>query len=142
MSYVHINLWNIAGAGLIIPHKTNVLYLTQAGGITCAHPSLEGVFVPLPHGELIANDLNYYFVKGEKWKGYCYLGDLREDDADYLDDLFQKRYETKYLKVDRSALKSGGEAWVHVTLHYPEEKHPLFTGLESKTAVLTWANSD
>jgi len=138
-----VNLWSIAGAGLILPCESNVVFSTEAGGITCADPGhVEGVFIPLPHGELLLKALDDYFVHGPKWRGYCYLGDIKEDDADYLDELFQKNTWAKYLKVDRSKLHLCGEAWIHVSLHYPDVKWPLFSGFESKVAILTWANSD
>lgn len=143
MTKAFVNLWNIAGAGLIIPCETNVVFATQAGGLTCADPgNVEGVFIPLRHGQIVSDALDDYFVHGPQWQGHCYLGNLKEDDADQIDEILQKITWSKYLKVDRAKLHLSGEAWLHVTLHYPEEKDPLFSGFESKTAILTWANSD
>lgn len=143
MKKAFVNLWDIAGAGLIIPCESNVFFSTVAGGLTCADPgSIEGVFVPLRHSETLREKLDEYFVHGPKWREHCYLGNIKEDDADYLDELFQEAIWTKNLKVDRTKLHLCGEAWIHVTLHYPETKDPDFSGFESKVAILTWANSD
>lgn len=136
MQKAFVNLWNIAGTGIIIPYESNVVFTTVAGGITCVDPGhIEGVFIPLPHGGLLFESIYKYF--SNKWNGYCYIGDIKEEDADNLDAIFQKHIWGKHLKVDRTKLHLCGEAWIHVTLHYPDEKHPLFSGFESKTAVLT-----
>jgi hypothetical protein len=51
---------------------------------------------------------------------------------------------TKYFRVDRSKLAQSQEAWVHITLEYPDQKSGLFSGIIPfpKTAILTWPNSD
>lgn len=140
-----VNLWNIAGTGLIIPYPSGILYSNQVGGYSCDHPAIEGFFVPVTTGEktcplsLALLD----FFQGEKWTGHCNCG-IDIETADHLDSLFKNYASTQFIRVDRnaSALKSSEEAWVYVTLHYPDEKYPLLSGIHAEKAILTWPNSD
>lgn len=67
---------------------------------------------------------------------------MDEENADALDEFFKKYKSTEYLKVDHTRLKDSCEAWVHVTLHYPSEKHAFFEGIIPDRGILTWPNSD
>lgn len=48
---VSIPLWwhdNPHFLGLILPEPSGYLWTNQVGGTMCAHPDLEGIFIPLP----------------------------------------------------------------------------------------------
>jgi len=147
---VRVDLWNMAGTAIIVPHPCGVFYKNQVGGYSCSHCELEGILVPLTTGGSgsqnlsntcpLAIELFDYFFKGSKWKGHCYRG-LDEETADHLDALFQKYKSTSFLRVDRTLLSKSKEAWIHVTLHFPDAGLSLFS-VSSKTAILTWPNSD
>lgn len=148
---VNVDLWNMAGVGIVIPYSSGIIYTNQVGGNANRHPSVEGVFVPLSsggHGSQncenncpLAVELFAYFFNGPKWKGRCYLGAMDGETADYVDTLLKKYRTTKYIQVDRNRLKESSESWVHVNLKYPAGYAP-FSGLSSNDAILTWLNSD
>ena len=148
---VCVSLRYMAGTAIIVPHACGVVYENQIGGYACGSGELEGVLVPLSTGSNsaqnvsntcpLALELYEYFYHGEKWSGHCYSG-IDMETADYLDALFQKYKATKYLRVDRTLLKKCKEAWIHVTLHFPEGEQHVLSGLSSATAILTWPNSD
>lgn len=91
---------DVPGPGVIIPRTPGTLYENQAGGISCLHPQAEGVFVPLA-----LPDLPHVGCYGEA---------LDDRAADLLDAALAA---LDWLKVDRSRLSDGTEAWVPVLFH-------------------------
>jgi hypothetical protein len=48
MDKVTVELYDVVNlSGIIVPRNTGIVWENQAGGTACAHPKLEGVFVPL-----------------------------------------------------------------------------------------------
>jgi hypothetical protein len=44
-----IELWDLDWPmGVIVPCESGVKFTNQTGGTMCAHPVIEGVFIPLP----------------------------------------------------------------------------------------------
>lgn len=136
---------------LLIEYPSGVRYSNQVGGHSTNHPFIEGFIVPLSTGGSAQNienlcplavELFEYFFRGPKWKGNCYLGRMDEETADALDTLFKKYKPTQHILVNRNRLYDSCESWVHVTLHYPDEKYSLFKDLPFKRGILTWPNSD
>lgn len=143
-----IELAGTSGASLIVPAQTGVIYSHQCGGLLCAQQSCEGFLVPLRAEALVQvgvrkheslNDALLDYFAGPKWAGHCYSG-IDAEDADYLDGLFLKYYETKHLKINRGMLKETKEAWLHVIIS-PEAKL-RFQGITAENAILISQNSD
>ena len=40
--------WDTEQMGIVIECKTGIRWTNQAGGTACAHPEVEGIFLPLP----------------------------------------------------------------------------------------------
>ncbi len=54
---MQLNMGNASESGFIVPMHSGVWWENQAGGTCCAHPRVEGVFVPLPKGVLDEGDM-------------------------------------------------------------------------------------
>lgn len=125
-----VTLWedNSFGIGLIVNFSTNVTYTNQCGGTCCAHPELEGFFVPLSMAEPSSPDpLN------DHWGEYEWLMDegiqfLMENELD------------KYFKLDDTYDGHIGEAWLPVIIL--KNDHPALQDLEGMHGVITYENSD
>ena len=119
-------------AGLIIPMKTGVKFTNQVDGVSCQHPELEGIFVPL--SAYTDDDLT------DIWKEY--------PDCKFIKDWIKRHNLPLKLLEDawREGLSKLGkypEAWVNVKIlkHDNLQFSPFkdFVGME---AILTYENSD
>ncbi len=138
-----IKLYQTNGIGVIVIHKTGVLYSNQVGGYSCLHPEIEGAYIPL-NNEMVAQEKELMaFFTGAKWQGWC-SEKIDVETADFIDDILSKSPDTVYLKVDRSKLEMSCEAWVYVKIIPTKEERAwsLLKGFKSDTGVLTWENSD
>ena len=64
---------------------------------------------------------------------------ITDDDADYLDTLFQQTIHFEYLRVDRNHLKDSKEAWIYITVDQDAIISELTCwGIKSTNGVLTW----
>jgi len=144
-----IDLWRVAGLGLIISHPSGVWYEAQVGGYACLHPQMEGVYVPLweefPDPQETAL---YEYFTGPKWAGHCYDG-IDDETADFIDRVLSSSTYTNNLKVDRNRLKECIEAWVYVDIAstVDDEGNLIVNGWDfsyfrTTEGVLTWQNSD
>lgn len=145
-------LYEHVGLGLVISWPSGITYSNQAGGYSCAQPSVEGVFVPLrndcslddkllsPETELLS-----YFT-GSKHRGAGTHGKgFDQEDADFIDGVLKKYNLARCLRVDRSRLGDCDEAWVPVEVIADEDSDGgLFSGFAPypRPGVLTWTNSD
>lgn len=145
-----VELWGLSDFfGLIIPEKTGVIYLNQAGGVSCSHPSIEGYYIPLPLGWMPKIDslynIGYMDYDPEHVQKFI-------DESEYLKHHF-KPVDHDFLKtkqiVDEENLFME-EAWVPVVTKRPtgdavgrgeigsrEELIP-----QGKFGILTYENSD
>lgn len=131
-----------AGAGLLIPHPSGVVYQAQARGFSCEQVELEGVFVPFGDPRL-GPPLEAWF-EGPKYQGSGARHGLDLEDADQIDRVLRAWHPERIaVTVDRARLRDSFEAWVHVVIHGDDEPYP-FSGFGPypRTAVLTWTNSD
>ncbi len=136
---LHIHVGEFCGLGLILAHPSGVFYSSQTGGYACHHPQLEGAFIPLDETKGFESVLEDHFT-GEKWGGHCYKG-IDEETADFIDNLLNRSYIAKLLKVDRDRLSDCEEAWIHVIVERePAESWPSWS--RGGRGVLTWNNSD
>ena len=132
--------------GVVILCKSGVYFGNQAGGLACKQPSAEGIFVPISafglffyQREKLFSLLYSYFASPEgKYKMCCSNG-IDEEDADYLDKIFE--HMNLPFVVDRSRLDEAMEAWLPILILKGTEygfkwnKYPI-------KAILVWENSD
>jgi hypothetical protein len=139
----HVRLYAAKGVGIVVPMRTGVVFVNQAGGNACMQPEMEGIYIPLDDDfNDIEAKLHEYFV-GPRRRGSGATSGLDEADADRIDEILRSRHPPCPVTVDRSLLKTSVEAWVHVRLQPQTEIVPLFQGFERDApAVLTWNNSD
>lgn len=133
-----LNLIHFHGVGLIFLTASGVLYQTQAEGLACSHPRVEGVFMPLPvqPGAAELHALTHQF-KGA-W------GHINEESARVVDGILRCNGHG-YLTVNRARLHESYEAWIHVLVGEPEKgsiASLAISGFGSCEAILTWPNSD
>lgn len=138
----------MSSAALIVPCKSSIIYSNQVGGYANNHPEVEGVLVPIsttidyPTNVCKLNsELQRYFFDDPKWEGRCCYG-IDIETADHLDALFKEHRHTEFLRVDREKLGQSMEAWIYLTLNYPNDKCKPYSGIKGNTAILTWPNSD
>ncbi|ABJ75823.1 DUF6210 family protein [Leptospira borgpetersenii] len=138
-----VRLWGMEKIGLIIEHKTGVVYSNQTGGYVCSQPKAEGAFVPIedPENE-IQMKLRKYFT-GPKWNDWCSAG-IDEETADFIDSLLVSLYFLPNLKVDRNRMSQSHEAWIYVNLLPKNEdsEYQVYYGFSGEFGILTWENSD
>ena len=116
-----IDLWQLHPiVGIIVAHPSGVVYTNQTGGYSTCHPSMEGVFVPLPRAGALQAALDEHFFDGPKWEGSCARG----------------------ITVNRDHLRESMEAWIHLTIGRHADDDTAVSGLDGNAAVLTWENSD
>ena len=97
---------------VLIEAQTGVAYAGQVGGIACLHPSVEGFPVIL--------ELEPWAPLTEiSCRGSCFGAELTEEVADQLEAVWPTESSASpfLVKLDRSRLSHGTEAWFPVTLH-------------------------
>lgn len=122
--------------GLIVKAPTGVRYSTQAAGLGCEHPEVEGYFVPLRTrvGRPELATLFGLFRGG--WQS------LSAGQADTLDRAIS-RHGFSSMRVDRSMLAHSREAWVHVIVAPDDQESIPLAGLPHEVrGILIWPNSD
>ncbi len=141
------------------------------GGYACLQPEVEGVYVPLVDELIDQETLLYEYFIGPKWHGWC-SNEIDSEDADIIDEILNRSFHTRLLKVDRSQFRSSFEAWIYVTIATQPDEQPIhydsstgigvtasgntildsdyergtlfypFYGFGQTTGILTWSNSD
>lgn len=150
---------------LIIDWPSAETFHNQAGGRTCAQPSMRGLLLPLhlTPQNLVAKFLelaDWLFVSGvmptAEYKGVTPYGgwcsSLRAADADALDPVLRFIAPSclRFLEVDRHRLGDSMEAWIHVfgVAYLTPDGQPVANpshgpwNLVGFRGVLTWENSD
>ena len=105
---------------VLIEAQTGVAYAGQVGGIACLHPSVEGFPV---------------FLEPGPWAGLteiscreaCGVNGLTEEVADQLEAAWPLNgeitiFDPIFVRLDRSRLSLGAEAWFPVTI----QSNPLY----------------
>lgn len=140
-----VTLYDMDG-GLLVAAPTGVRYTNQVGGTACAHPVLEGFFVPL----ILDAEITDLFV------GYWPGNNFPEEHITQLNAWFQRmRYPLEFHR-ERYNQQTGtnpdvgvvgnedafrfAEAWIWVRILMDREFR--WRGLSGKEGVITWANSD
>ena len=137
-----IDLWQLHPiVGIVVAYPSGVVYANQTGGYSTCHPSMEGVFVPLPRAGELQAALDEHFFDGPKWEGYCFNG-IDAETADFIDQLLATLPPTRSITVNRDRLRESMEAWIHLTIGRQVDDDAAFSGLDGHAAVLTWENSD
>ena len=141
--------------GVIFLVPSGVVYEHQSGGYACLHPSAEGVFAPLPAGNILnvaswSEEVSAYFT-GEKWYGGC-VDKIDGETADFLDGMLARLGGCRAIRVNREQFCESWEAWISVTIGActaPERKtleHKIYCWGDGFPdiceAMLIWPNSD
>jgi hypothetical protein len=122
--------------GLIVKAATGVRYSTQAAGLACEHPEVEGYFVPLRTRVGRPELATFAGLLRGSWDR------LSPAHADAVDDALS-RHGLSPIRVDRSMLAESREAWVHVIVAPDEQELIPVAGLsEEVRGILIWPNSD
>jgi hypothetical protein len=136
-----VHIWETEGLGLVVFLPTRVFYTRQVGGISCAHPEAQGVYVLLRDH---ARELEAYFI-GPKWGGLC-TGGIDDETADFIDAFLDSTGlpGLRFIRVDRTRLQDSREAWVYVDVdeQFSGAKCAPIENLGAAKGILTWPNSD
>ncbi len=136
-----IELWSLDNCGLILPREGGLKWSNQCGGISCNHPEIEGIYIPLPLNEI-----------RDKWFTDCF--DLPYDeyfysapglliDNDPLGQFLRPLSKEEFNSLGIRAM----EAWVPYKIKKVEKdtlswKNDYLNDLDGETVILTYLNSD
>jgi hypothetical protein len=137
--------------GFLIPAPTGIIWTNQVGGTLCAHPEIEGLFIPAE----FHNYTPFNYSCGDVRDMYAdtydeYLGIARTARSsfqkstngalDYVQELSKEEFEA----LPPSA-RVGAEAWVPFVL-LGQKTHrtlpPELKPFEGQVVIVTWRNSD
>jgi hypothetical protein len=123
-----ISLYDLEQAALIVLNKEAPVYTNQTGGSACKQPRENGFLVPITNDPPL--DSGYEETLSYKLSELCrdMIG-LTGNTANAIELLLKAECHEHSIEVDRSLLSKSMEAWVYVTV-------------DTKSAVLTWCNSD
>jgi len=137
--------------GLIISCPTGVLYSNQSDGYSCAHPTMEGAYLPLtvpvspwaskPLGhEAIYNHWQTRYTS-EPAIGYGYM---KEADAVHIDAFLTTTDTPFQVTVDRTRFRDSWEGWIYTVLAPLQKNQFAVQNFEPhpRNAILVWPNSD
>lgn len=120
--------------GLIVCFPTQVKYETQAGGMSCNHPEVEGAWVPgfnfkerTPYMEKVHDIL-------------CFGGSWSEEDLKKIEEAVSS--ECHYVRLDRERLDIMEEAWIPVVFVGPADSWGAFGKLIGLKGIFTYNNCD
>lgn len=138
MTVTEVILWDMCGAGLIVPRSSGVRFSNQVGGGACFQRSLEGIFIPINQDSQRGD---YVHTLEAKLMGIFHdIVTMGGTQADQIDSVLAESELTKGIIVDRGRISESCEAWVHVAVE--ETSLSAFKGFGNFGAVLTWPNSD
>ena len=148
MGKLTVRLYELVGTALVVSSPTGIWYSNQTMGTSCLQPEYEGILVPvgndvsIPDWKLMSPEiaLTEYF-EGPVHSGTGASQGLTEADADHVDAVLARWNQLAGVRVDRAALRTSHEAWVHVLLSSECQIIEGWTQFPAH-AVLTWANSD
>jgi hypothetical protein len=125
MKKIKIDLNELIGTGLLVKKDTGVTFSVQTAGNFCLMPEEEGFFIPV--GNDVDENNIFHSLQDDLWEyfrepniiGEGAIHGISEENANFIDDLFQKKYASlRNLKVDRAMLNKSHEGWVHVEIMY------------------------
>lgn len=119
--------------GLIVPCSSGVEWTNQVGGVSCQHPKVEGIYIPLPvHWEPYPDPLLDWYGNYKPYRVEEFLEAAPE---------LLKRFAVLESYPDNECF---GEAWVPVTIQVsPEDAYgPLLTPFFGRAGIITYTNSD
>jgi hypothetical protein len=134
--------------GIIIPLKSGVVLTNQVGGTACFHPSVEGIYLPLPPT---------YEQKDDPLYERTFEVYVPEMVQIFLDKQEMNHQFMPLDKVDAKQFSSSGtqlaEAWVPVRIRSFENdkarfasaassSHEMLRPFEGCTAIIVYGNSD
>jgi hypothetical protein len=143
-----VNLFGYPYPLLIIPCQSGMFITTQAGGLHCKHPSIEGIILPVPFAQYEPfNDQLEKFKDAMELDANPGCGDIYTssdvtiEEADRTDAVFEKHQVP--LKVNRDKLNESMEAWLYVHLQEGEcDADDIIKDFVGQEAILTWENCD
>jgi len=147
-----IRLYHYAGLCLIVERPTGIIYSNQAGGCLCAQPELEGVLMPIndrvgSNRFIDAENVLFKYFTDDKYEGGGAWGGIDNQDADFIDGVAAKAFDSDWVMVDREKLNQSMEAWIWIICK-PGLRDAGYIGVFKEFyafpwhGVLTWENSD
>ena len=144
-----IELWGYNRDGVIFPEKTGIIWSNQCGGTSCAHPEMEGIFVPL---NTSIEDYGEHDPFLDAW-GSSYVEYLRDiPKIEALWGFLVRVSEEEFLQlIEKHSDITGrdfyecGEAWIPVKVIKIKDSYGNSTQFESfidRVGILTYPNSD
>lgn len=125
--------------GIIMPMKSGIIWTNQSGGTCCAHPELEGVYIPL-------GSHHYAFDESTKKDPLCdYVTTYKRELVEaFLDVTRLKRAFAPVDDVDALPVLFGAgirllEAWVPVRVACPPDQ---LKDWQDAWGVIVYPNSD
>jgi hypothetical protein len=126
--------------GMIVVQPSGVLWVGNAGGASCYHPEVEGIFVPLDHTMLPAQDILVY--------DFWFSKDLMIDQKDFIAEyLHQNCYLDTFFEPDPDMAPETefGEAWIPVKVRDSVDEGFTFATVMrpfvGRRAVIVYTNS-
>jgi len=125
--------------GLLVPGCTGFVFSNQCFGVACAHPKLEGVYIPLSFDdELLSTALQ----DAGCWQSITKDPVFNLDTVDVLlGELGLPLVTDRLVPEDNSDDVRSGEAWLRVIVSNPPENSVL-APLAGRKCVLIWCNGD
>lgn len=135
----NVRLWDLAGAALIKPCKSGVIFTNQVNGVACGHSECEGILIPLNTDSQVEGFASVLQAR------LCGLFDgawdaVDKGKADEIDGILSEFPQTEGISVDRTKLQYSVESWVFVVAQ--ETKESCYSGFGVIKGILTWENSD
>jgi len=139
-----VHLWEFESdfLGFIYPCKSGIVWSNQVGGISCGHPEIEGVYVPLPSPKFKDDPLVDYYMSRHSSE-YNYKGLITQFlDVYHLSEWFSPLSDWNDVPGIQQLV---AEAWIPVRVKPIVQYSNFATVLRPFTGeavILTYPNSD
>lgn len=146
---IFIQLWSVSDdfLGMIVPMPTGITWSNQTGGVSCSHPSIEGLFVPLENYRTPSRAQDPFYDRwGQKPEDALPLIRRLLEASKYLQEIFESP-TLEELQQMRELTLGAQEAWIPLKVKtgprgirspIPPHVQPFM----GRVVILTYPNSD
>lgn len=129
--------------GVVVEHPTGIIWTSQVGGIACAHPEVEGFFIPLDWNQSVScypfQDAWWPTSVVDESEPWCVKTYDRREIQNWLDSV----PELAAVLEAREDFKGWwGEAWIPVRVREGIRQFDPLHGVSGMLAILLLDNSD